>query len=143
MVILSVDYGDTRTGIAACDNSETLAFPVCVIKEKYQPSLIEKIKAVIAEKKPQMIVVGYPVNMDGTIGERAEKCADFARKLGEETGIETVCRDERCTTLSASRLLGEAQVWGKKRKNVIDSVAATEILQQFLDYRRNLNGNNR
>ena len=139
MIILSVDYGDSRTGIAICDKDETLAFPVCVIHEKYQPKLIEKISQIALERKPQMIVVGYPVNMDGTIGERAEKCAEFAEKLGQETGIETVCRDERCTTLSASRLLSDAEVWGKKRKNVIDAVAATEILQQFLDYRRNAN----
>lgn len=139
MVILGVDYGDTRTGIAICDKNETLASPVCVITEKYQPKLIEKIKAIVDERKPEQIAVGYPLNMDGSAGERAQKCAEFADLLREATGIETVCRDERCTTLYASRLLSQADVWGKKRKSVIDAVAAVEILQQYLDYRRNKN----
>ncbi|MBR5272919.1 MAG: Holliday junction resolvase RuvX [Clostridia bacterium] len=140
MVILAVDYGDTRTGIAVCDKTETLASPVCVITEKYQPHLIEKIKAIVIERKAEQIAVGYPLNMDGSAGERAQKCADFAKALQEATGVETVCRDERCTTLYASTLLSQADVWGKKRKAVIDAVAAVEILQQYLDYRRNTNG---
>lgn len=140
MVILAVDYGDTRTGIAVCDKTETLASPVCVITEKYQPKLIEKIKTIVIERKVEQIAVGYPLNMDGSAGDRAQKCADFAKALSEATGVETVCRDERCTTLYASTLLSQADVWGKKRKAVIDAVAAVEILQQYLDYRRNING---
>ena len=139
MIIMSVDYGDSRTGIAICDRSEMLAVPVCVIAEKYPPKLIEKIRTIAEERKPEQIVVGYPINMDGSVGARAEKCGEFAKMLGETLGIETICRDERCTTISASRLLSEADVWGKKRKAAIDAVAATEILQQYLDYRRNRN----
>ena len=101
MRIMSVDYGDVRTGLAICDESEKLASPVTVIRESYQPKLIEKIKAVISEQKPQELVVGFPRNMDGTEGERARKCSDFAKKLGESAALPVHLWDERMTTVSA------------------------------------------
>ena len=82
-------------------------------------------------------MVGYPKNMNGTIGERAEKCALFAEKLGALTGIETVLWDERCTTVSAHRYLNQTNTRGKKRKAVVDAVAATIILESYLAYRKN------
>ena len=83
MIILSVDYGDTRTGIAVCDKTEFLASPVTVITEKESEPLIEKITEIAKEKKAELIVVGLPVNMDGTHGERAQRCEDFAAALTE------------------------------------------------------------
>ena len=135
MVILSVDYGDARTGIAVCDKMEILATPVGVIHESYEPKVIAKIKEIAEEKKPGLIVVGLPVNMDGSKGERAQKCSAFAEKLSEETGIETKLFDERLTTVSAHRILSENNVRGQKRKNVVDAVSAVMILESFLKTR--------
>ncbi len=135
MVILSVDYGDARTGIAVCDKMEILASPVGVIHESYEPKVIAKIKEIAEEKKPGLIVVGLPVNMDGSKGERAQKCSAFAEKLSEETGIETKLFDERLTTVSAHRILSENNVRGQKRKNVVDAVSAVMILESFLKTR--------
>lgn len=135
MVILSVDYGDARTGLAVCDKLEMLASPVGVIFEKYEPKVLEQVKLAAEKAGAQMIVVGLPRNMDGSFGERAEKCSAFASKLGELTGIETATWDERLTTVSAHRVLSEVNVRGKKRKNVVDAVSAVMILEDFLKSR--------
>ena len=139
MVIMSVDYGDVRTGIAICDRLETLAYPVTVIKQDYEPKLIAEIKKLVTEKKPDLIVVGYPKNMDSSEGSRAQKCRDFSLKLKVETGIETDLWDERLTTVEAHSYLNDTNVRGKKRKNTVDAVAATIILQDYIDHRRNSN----
>ncbi|MGN0677747.1 MAG: Holliday junction resolvase RuvX [Ruminococcus sp.] len=86
MIIMSVDFGDSRTGIAVCDKSELLASPVCVISEKDFDECIRKTAAKAKEIKAQESVVGYPKNMNNTIGERAEKCQLFAERLAEITG---------------------------------------------------------
>ncbi len=135
MVILSVDYGDKRTGLAACDKMEILASPVGVIHESYEPKVIAKIKEQAEKLRPELIVVGLPKNMDGSKGERAEKCTSFALKLGEETGIKTVLFDERLTTVSAHRVLSENNVRGQKRKDIVDAVSAVMILDSFLKTR--------
>ena len=139
MVIMSVNYGDARTGIALCDRLESLAHPVEVIKESYEPKVVDRISELIRIHKPELIVVGYPKNMDSSAGERAQKCADFAGKITETTGVKTDLWDERLTTVSAHMYLSNNNVRGKKRKNVIDAVAAVIILQDYLDYRRNKN----
>ena len=132
MVILSVDYGDARTGLAVCDKLEMLASPVGVIFEKYEPKVLEQVRLAAEKAKAQLIVVGLPRNMDGTFGERAEKCAAFAAKLGEFTGIQTATWDERLTTVSAHRALNEVNVRGKKRKDIVSAVM---ILEDFLKSR--------
>ncbi len=139
MIILSVDFGDSRTGIAVCDKLEFLASPVEVISEKYSPKVIERVAVIAADKKAELIVVGYPKNMNAEIGERAKKSERFAHELSERTGIETVLWDERLTTVSAHNALNNVNVRGQKRKAVVDSVAAVMILQSYLDYRRNTN----
>ncbi len=136
MIILSVDYGDTRTGIAVCDKTEFLASPVTVITEKDAGVLAEKITEIARERKAELIVVGLPVNMDGTHGERAVRCEEFAATLSELSGLETVMRDERLTTVSAHNALNVTNTRGKKRKAVVDAVSAVMILQDYLDYRR-------
>ncbi len=135
-MILSVDYGDARTGLAVCDKLEMLASPVGVIFEKYEPKVLEQVRLAAEKAKAQLIVVGLPRNMDGTFGERAEKCAAFAAKLGEFTGIQTATWDERLTTVSAHRALNEVNVRGKKRKNIVDAVSAVMILEDFLKSRK-------
>lgn len=136
MVILSVDYGDKRTGIAACDKLEMLASPVKVIWGDYAPKVIAEIEKITAEYKPEQIVVGLPKNMDGSEGERAEKCRAFAQELSEKTGIETVMVDERLTTVSAHRALNVTNVRGQKRKEVVDAVSAVMILESYMASRK-------
>lgn len=140
MIIMSVDYGDVRTGIAICDRLETLAYPVSVIKESYEPKLIAKITEIIKDKKPELVVVGYPKNMDSSEGSRAQKCKDFSLALESESGVKTALWDERLTTVSAHSYLNNTNTRGQKRKNTVDAVAATIILQDFIDHRRNTNG---
>ena len=114
MIILAVDYGDVRTGIAVCDKFEMLASPVCVITQRNRDALLEEIREIAVKQKAEQIVVGLPKNMDSSLGERAEKCTEFANLLSELTGIETVMRDERLTTVSAHNALNNTNTRGKK-----------------------------
>lgn len=139
MIIMSVDYGDTRTGVAICDKKEILASPVTVITERYRPKLIKKLLDIVEERRPEMIVVGLPKNMDGSCGERCEKCTALADELREATGIEVNMWDERLTTVSAYRALNEADFHGRKTRQVIDAVAAVTILQDYLARRKSEN----
>lgn len=137
MKIMSVDFGDSRTGIAICDKSEMLASPVCVIEEKHFPTTIQKTVEQALEQGAQLVVVGHPLNMDGSKGPRAQLCEEFAQKLREQIDVPVVLWDERQTTVSAIGFLNETNTRGKKRKQVIDAVAATIILENYLNYRRN------
>ena len=132
MIILSVDYGDARTGIAVCDRMQLLASPVTVINQSYEPKVIAEIKELVKKHGAEKIVVGLPKNMNGTEGDRAQKCKAFAQKLQEETGTETVMWDERLTTVSAHRALNVTNVTGKKRKGIVDAVSAVMILEDYL-----------
>lgn len=136
MVILSVDYGDVRTGVAICDKLEMLASPVTVINEKYEPKLISAIVDIVKTKKPELIVVGLPKNMDGSLGFRAEACTQFAEHLKEACGIEAVMWDERLTSVIAHRQLQAAGKREKQHKGIVDAAAAVEILQSFIDSRK-------
>ena len=137
MVILSVDYGDKRTGIAVCDKLEMLASPVCVITEWNADALAGKIIEIAQEKKAEEIVVGLPKNMDGSSGFRADACKELGAKLSALTEIPVNFWDERLTTVSAHKILSENNVRSKKRKSVVDAVAADIILQDYIDYRKN------
>ncbi|MDE5577286.1 MAG: Holliday junction resolvase RuvX [Oscillospiraceae bacterium] len=137
MRIMAVDYGDSRTGIAVCDKSEMLASPLTVITEYNFERCAEKVAELAKKEKAELIVVGYPKNMNPTIGERAEKCAEFARLVTEQSGIPTELWDERSTTVTAHNYLNETNVRGKKRKAVVDAVAATIILETYLAFRKN------
>ena len=132
MIIMSVDLGKARTGIAVCDKTEFLASPYTVIFEK----LLEKVSNTAEETKAELIVVGLPKNMDGSEGESAQNARAFAENLSNETGIECVMQDERGTTITAHNFLNTTNTRGKKRKNVVDEVAATIILQDYLDKRK-------
>lgn len=138
MKIMAVDFGDSRTGIACCDKSEMLASPVCVISEKDFEQCIKKTAEKAAEIKADIIVVGYPKNMNNTLGERAEKCTLFAEKLKQLTGKPVEMWDERGTTVSAHNYLNTTNTRGKKRKAVVDAVAATIILESFMGFRKNI-----
>ncbi|MBQ5398017.1 MAG: Holliday junction resolvase RuvX [Ruminococcus sp.] len=133
MVILSVDLGKARTGLAICDKSEMLATPLAQISEKNPDFLVEKVSSVAMARQAEMIVVGLPKNMDGTEGDSAKNARDFAQKLKKRTGLLVRMQDERGTTITAHNYLNATNTRGKKRKNVVDSVAATIILQNYLD----------
>lgn len=137
MVILSVDYGDKRTGIAVCDKSEMLASPVCVITEWDKNALSQKIVDLANEKGAEEILIGLPKNMDGTSGFRAESCKSLGEAVSSLCDIKVVFWDERLTTVSAHRILSENNVRGKKRKSVVDALSAELILQDYIDYRKN------
>lgn len=132
MVIISIDYGDVRTGVAACDKLQLLASPVTVIKQKDPELLSEEIKKICLEKKAEKIVLGLPKNMDGSEGFRAEACKEFAKLLSEKTGLSVDFQDERLTTVSAHNILNATDTRGKKRKAVVDAVSAVLILEDYL-----------
>lgn len=141
MKIMSVDFGDSRTGLALCDKSEFLASPAGVIEEKDFEKCIEKVAAAAKENGAEEVVVGYPKNMNNTIGDRAQKCELFAEKLSELIDVPVKLWDERSTTVSAHYYLNQTNTRGKKRKAVVDAVAATIILESYLGFRKNT-GNN-
>lgn len=132
MVIISVDYGDVRTGVAACDKLQMLASPVTVIKQKDPELLSEEIKKICLEKKAEKIILGLPKNMDGSEGFRAEACKEFAKLLSEKTGLSVDFQDERLTTVSAHNILNVTDTRGEKRKAVVDAVSAVLILEDYL-----------
>lgn len=137
MKIMAVDYGDARTGLAACDRTEFLASPLGVIHEYDFDRTVEQVAYAVEEYQIQMVVVGHPVNMDGSEGERAQKCALFAEKLRERVSVPVTLWDERSTTVTAHQYLNETNTRGKKRKDVVDEVAASIILESYLAWRKN------
>ena len=137
MKIMAVDLGDARTGLACCDRTEFLASPIGVIHERDFNEIIRQVAIAAEEYGVQEVVVGHPKNMNGTVGERAEKCEKFAKILSQLLAIPVRLWDERSTTVSAENYLNETNTRGKKRKEVIDAVAATIILESYLEYRKN------
>ena len=133
MIIMSVDLGDARTGIAVSDKGEGFAFPRTVIQEWNKDKLIERILAEAKAVEAEKIVVGLPKNMDGSLGFKAQECIELADRIrqGFENG-DVVMWDERCTTVSAHHALNATNTRGKKRKAVVDAVAATMILEDYL-----------
>lgn len=136
MKILAVDYGDARTGLAVCDRMELLASPVGVITEKGMAKTAEKIAAASREQGAELIVIGLPRNMDGSEGARAAKSRKLAGLLRGAAPTPVELWDERQTTVSAAHILTENGTYGKKRREVLDAVAATVILESYLAYRR-------
>ena len=140
MVILGVDLGKARTGVAVCDKSELLASPVEVVNEHNRERLLERVAQLAKERRAEQIVVGLPRNMDGSEGESAQNARAFGEEPAEKTGLPVDFSDERGTTITAHGFLNETNTRGKRRKATVDAVAATIILQDYLDYRRNRKG---
>ena len=138
--LLGVDFGDTRTGLAVSDPSRLLASGIGYVS----PGGIEKTADAVAEIAKQErvvgLVVGLPVNMDGSEGARAARCRKFAHLLTERLALPVAMFDERMTTMTASRYLNETNTRGKKRKTVIDTLSAQIILQNCLDRLKYLSG---
>lgn len=139
MIIMSVDLGKARTGIAVSDSGESFAFPKTVITEYNTEKLVQKICACAEEYSAELIVVGLPKNMDGSEGERADECRQIGEKIATASSKNVVMWDERCTTVSAHTALNFTDTRGKKRKAVVDAVAAVIILEDYLKFRKNSN----
>lgn len=134
MRYLGLDLGSRTLGVSISDKTHTIATTYKTIRhnEEYD-RLIDEVKEIVEKENIGTIILGYPKNMDNTIGEKAKLSLLFKEKLEKELNIDVYLQDERLTTVSASRVLIDADTSRKKRKGVIDKVAATIILQSYLD----------
>ena len=130
-ILLGVDYGDARTGLAT--NAGTFAFGAGCVRADGMKKTARAVADAAIAKKAELIVVGNPLNMNGTEGPRSEKCRAFAAMLEEMAQIPVVLYDERLTTVSSHNILSELNVRGKKRKDSVDELSATIILQAYID----------
>ena len=131
--IMAIDYGDARTGVAISDLLCSIVGSSCVVPSRNTEKAIMDIVKLAKDNMVGTIVVGLPRNMDGSEGPRAELCRAFAEKLGEATGLPIRMWDERRTTVEAHNILSEHNYHGKKRKNTVDAVAASLILEGYLN----------
>ena len=131
--IMAIDYGDARTGVAISDLLCSIVGSTAVVPSRNTEKAIADIMRMAKESTVGRIVVGLPRNMDGTEGNRAELCRVFAARLEEATGLEVVMWDERRTTVEAHNILSQHNYHGKKRKNTVDAVAASLILEGYLN----------
>ncbi|EXX87102.1 Holliday junction resolvase [Paenibacillus darwinianus] len=133
MRLMGLDYGDRRIGVAVSDPFGWTAQGVGVVETRRDGGELDIIAALVREHEVGEVVVGLPKNMNGTIGPRGEICIAFAQNLREKLNLPVHLWDERLTTVSAERTLLEADISRKKRKQVVDKMAATLILQNYLD----------
>ena len=138
MRIMGLDYGSKTVGVAISDPLGITAQGIEIIRREKESKLrqtLARIEALIKEYKVEMIVLGFPKNMNNTIGDRAEKSLAFKEMLEKRTGLEVVMWDERLTTVEANRTLMEGKVRREDRKQYVDMLAAVYILQGYLDSR--------
>lgn len=133
MRILGIDYGEARIGVAVSDALGIIANALDTIHERDYDKKLQRVRALAEEYGVKTLVVGDPKRMDNSAGQRAEATREFARRLGELCGAQTVLWDERLTSAQAHRLLEAGGVSGKKRKGKVDAMAAAIILQSYLD----------
>lgn len=133
--IMGIDYGDARTGVAISDLLCSIVGTTVVIPSRNQEKAIADIVRMAKEQEVGEIVVGLPRNMDGTEGERAQLCREFADKIAQATGLPVRMWDERRTTVEAHNILSQHNYHGQKRKNTVDAVAAALILEGYLAFR--------
>ena len=133
--IMGIDYGDARTGIAISDMLCSIVGSTAVLNSHNREKLMGDILRLCQENSVGQIVVGLPKNMDGTEGERAKLCREFADDLAARSGLEVIMWDERRTTVEAHNILSQHNYHGKKRKNTVDAVAASLILEGYLAFR--------
>ncbi len=133
---MAIDYGDAHTGVAVSDATGLLAGLAKTVDSRDPDVVAAEIHKIAQAYQVEELVLGYPRNMDATLGARAEKSQAFGEKLKEVTGLPVVLWDERRTTVDAHRILSEANRHGKKRKAKVDAVAATLILEGYLTFKR-------
>lgn len=136
MRIMAVDYGDAHTGVAISDPTGLLAGTTTTVNSRKADVVLEELAKLVKEHGVDELVMGFPKNMDGTEGPRADLYRDFAHRLEEVTGMKVVLWDERRTTIDAHHILFEAGKNAKKRKKVVDAVAASLILEGYLTFKR-------
>ena len=136
MRIMGIDYGDARTGVAISDLLCSIVGSAQVVPSRNTDKAVADIARLARENQVGEIAVGLPRNMDGTEGPRAELCRAFADRLREETGLTVVMWDERRTTVEAHNILSQHNYHGKKRKDTVDAVAASLILEGYLAFRK-------
>ena len=136
MKILGLDYGDARTGLSVSAPTGMLAGSPSVIHEWNRDKLLDKLCDYIAQNQIDEIVLGHPKNMDGSAGERAQKCEALAEDLRARTGLPVVLWDERRPTVAAHQILHASGKKAKKHRQTVDAVAASLILQGYLDFKR-------
>ena len=134
--IMGIDFGDARTGVAISDLLCSIVGFTTVVPSRNREKLIADIVHLAKENQVGEIVVGLPKNMDGTEGPRAALCRAFAEELKEATGLTVALWDERRTTVEAHNILSQHNYHGKKRKNTVDAVAASLILEGYLAFRK-------
>ena len=137
MKVLAIDYGDARTGIAVSDLTGSIVGATAVIHSWNREKTIAQIADLVREHRPDRIVMGFPRNMDGSEGPRAELYRDFAAALEEALDMPVALWDERRTTVEAHNILSATGYHGKKRKNTVDAVAASLILEGYLTWLKN------
>ena len=130
--VLAIDYGDVRIGLAQSDLMQLIASPLEVIPNKSMEESAKTISGIIANNDVETVVIGLPLNMDGTEGLRAEVTRNFAEVLSKLTSAKIVFQDERLSSVEAEDILIEANVRREKRKKIIDKVAACLILESYL-----------
>lgn len=133
MIIIGIDYGDSRTGMARVNTTCPIVTPIGTIKEKSIESVAVKAAEIARNEKAQKIVIGLPLNMDGTEGYRAEKTRLFADLLSQNIDVEILFSDERLSSSYAHNIMNITDTRGKKRKESVDALAATIILQSYVD----------
>ena len=136
MKMMGIDYGDARTGVAISDLLCTIVGSTSVVPSRNTEKAIADIVRMARENNVGQIVVGLPKNMDGSEGSRAQLCREFAEKLREATGLPVDMWDERRTTVEAHNILSQHNYHGKKRKNTVDAVAASLILEGYMAFRK-------
>ena len=136
MRIMAIDYGDAHTGVAVSDPPGFLTGDVTTIHSRKAEVVLEELTRLVQAYQVDELVMGFPRNMDGTEGPRAELYRTFANRVEEATGLKPVLWDERRTTVDAHRILFNAGKNGKKRKKTVDAVAASLILEGYLEFRR-------
>ncbi len=135
--IMAVDFGDMRTGLAVSDTLGMLANGIGYVKSNYMPKTAELVAEKVREYEPERVVIGLPINMNGTEGPRAEHAKEFGEMLKEHIGdIPIEFFDERCSTMAAHQIMNFTDTRGKKRKEAVDTLSAQIILQNYLDSKR-------
>ena len=134
--ILGIDFGEARTGLALSDESRTLASPLPAWEKRNKATLVEHLQSLVKEYEIDKIVLGFPRNLDGSIGEIAQQVLILKEELGQASGLEIVLWDERLSSVSARRHLKENKISTKKKKSVVDTISAVLILQSYLDSQR-------
>jgi len=130
---LALDYGDKRIGVAVSDELGWTAQPLEVIRRTNAEADLARIAELVRQHRAGEVIVGLPVNMDGTVGPRGEICKAFADRLRERLDVPVVLWDERLTTAMAERALIAADVSRQKRRQVVDKMAAAILLQHYLE----------